>query len=154
MQKGVSSSQHHSLFPCRSLCLELHLELYYLYGRKIIYFYLSRSRAGSAGNALRYYLKRWKKSFEMIIISLANNFIAVFQGVYLLAAPAHSLQLLLFSFWVEHVAKSLKTMSNKRCWPKAKTRYCKEHNTTPVNNYKKCCYVTENLNPLHQKVMF
>jgi len=89
--------------------------LYYLYGRKIIYLYLGRSRAGSAGSVLRYYLKKWKNSFEMIIISLATNFIAAFQGVYLLPAPAHSLQLFLFSFWVEHVEKSLKTMSNKRC---------------------------------------
>ena len=50
-----------------------------------------------------------------MIISLTTNFIAAFHGLYLLAAHSHSPQLFLFSFWTEHVEKSLKTMSNKRC---------------------------------------
>ena len=52
---------------------------------------------------------------KMIIIFLATNFIAAFQGVYLVAIHADSLQSFLFSFQEQHVEQSLKTMSNKRC---------------------------------------
>ena len=64
-------------------------------------------------------MKKWKNSFEMIIIkiSLTTNFIAAFHGLYLLAAHSHSFPFFLFSFQVEHVEKGLRIMSNKMCYP-------------------------------------
>ena len=59
---------------------------------------------------------REKNSFKMniiIIIPVTTNFSAAFHGLYLLAAQSHSLQFL-FSFWVEHIDKRLRRMSNKR----------------------------------------
>ena len=55
-----------------------------------------------------------KNSFEMIIIiiSLTNNFIAEFHGLYLPAVKSYSCQFP-FSFWVERMTKGLPTMSNK-----------------------------------------
>ena len=83
----------------------------------------------------------------IIIISLTTNFIAVLHGLYLLAAQSHSFQFFLFSFRVEHVEKSLWTMSNRMCYPLGKKdiAYRTQHDSTPVKNYRKCCYVTESL---------
>ena len=61
---------------------------------------------------------------------MTNNFIAAFPGLYLLAAHSHFFQLLLFSFWVEHVENGLRTMSNKTCYHIGKKGYCKVENMT------------------------
>ena len=75
-------------------------------------------------------MKKWKHSFEtiIIIISLTTNFIVAFHGLYLLAA--HSFQSFLLSFRVEHVENRLQTMLNKMCYPIGKKGYCVEHNMT------------------------
>ena len=44
-----------------------------------------------------------KDNHKGIIISLTTNFIAAFHRLYLLVAHAHSLQLILFSFWEENI---------------------------------------------------
>ena len=63
-----------------------------------------------------------KHSFKIIIIiiSLTTKFIAVFHGLYLLAAQSHSFQIFLSLFWVEYVENGLQTMSNKMYYPLGK----------------------------------
>ena len=51
-----------------------------------------------------------KKPFKMIIIiPMTSNFIAAVHGLHLSGAQSHS-SLFLFSFWMEHVEKGLRTM--------------------------------------------
>ena len=65
----------------------------------------------------------------IIIISLSNNFVATFHGLYL-------------PFWVEHAENVLGTIQNKLCYPRGKkvrvrvTKYRKRFSVTDKSVYK------------------